>query len=117
MDEFAEFQAYQKASAGTAIYPQAGQGHITGVSYAALGLASEAGEVAGRVKKIIRDKGGVMGDDDAQVIADEVGDCLWYVAALARELGIDMNVMASRNVAKLRSRQERGVLKGSGDKR
>ena len=98
---------YQRAAASTAIYKQE---HA--VIYPALGLAAEAGEVANKVKKILRD-----GNFDRKAIADEVGDCLWYIAALCRDLNIDMQDIANKNINKLKDRQERGVLSGSGDNR
>jgi|TARA_R110000803_G_scaffold168601_3_gene231651 NTP pyrophosphatase (non-canonical NTP hydrolase) len=99
--------SYQKAASGTAIYPT--QHAIT---YPALGLAGEAGEVANKVKKIIRD--GKMNRRD---IGDEIGDCLWYIAALCRDLGLDMGEVAKSNLEKLYDRKQRGTLQGSGDKR
>ena len=98
---------YQKSAADTAIYSSK---HA--VIYPALGLAAEAGEVANKVKKILRD-----GDFDRKAIADEIGDCLWYIAALCRDLNIDMQDIANNNIKKLKDRLERGVLSGSGDKR
>jgi|TARA_R110000782_G_scaffold52453_1_gene112473 NTP pyrophosphatase (non-canonical NTP hydrolase) len=99
--------SYQRAAAGTAIYPT--QHAIT---YPALGLAGEAGEVANKVKKIIRD-----GKMDKSAIAAEIGDCLWYIAALCRDLGIDMGDVAKSNLDKLHNRKKNGTLQGSGDKR
>ena len=98
---------YQRAAASTAIYKQE---HA--VIYPALGLAAEAGEVANKVKKILRD-----GNFDREAIADEVGDCLWYIAALCRDLNIDMQEIADNNIKKLKDRLERGVISGSGDNR
>jgi NTP pyrophosphatase (non-canonical NTP hydrolase) len=106
------FDDYQEVAVKTAIYPVGDM-----VIYPALGLCSEAGEVAGKVKKCLRDKNGVMSQEDLEAIADEAGDVLWYIAALARDLGISMSTMAHRNAKKLQDRKERGVLGGSGDKR
>lgn len=107
-----DFSAYQKAATGTALYADAYR-----VTYPALGLASEAGEVAGKVKKVLRDRGGDFNRDQIDAIKDELGDVLWYVAALAADLGIDMEEIAAGNIEKLRSRLERGTLQGDGDKR
>lgn len=107
-----DFRDYQKAATKTALYADAYR-----VTYPALGLASEAGEVAGKVKKVLRDRGGDFNGDQIDAIADELGDVLWYVATLAADLGIDMDKIAAGNVEKLRSRQERGTLQGDGDKR
>tara|TARA_R100001015_G_C4595514_1_gene150736 strand:- start:105 stop:461 length:357 start_codon:yes stop_codon:yes gene_type:complete len=98
---------YQRAAVSTAIYKKE---HA--VIYPALGLAAEAGEVANKVKKILRD-----GKFDREAIADEVGDCLWYIAALCRDLNIDMQQIADNNIKKLKDRLERGVISGSGDDR
>ena len=107
---------YQADTAATAIYKWK-------VVYPALGLASEAGEVCDKIKKQIRDhgidQGGLEDLKDAQrvAIASELGDCLWYIAALSRDLGISLNEVAHMNLEKLKSRQERGKLEGSGDNR
>lgn len=98
---------YQRAAVSTAIYKKE---HA--VIYPALGLAAEAGEVANKVKKILRD-----GKFDREAIADEVGDCMWYIAALCRDLNIDMQQIADNNIKKLKDRLERGVISGSGDSR
>jgi len=98
---------YQNRAAETAIYS-----NKHAVIYPALGLAAEAGEVANKVKKILRD-----GDFDRKAIADEIGDCLWYIAALCRDLNVSMNDVAKTNLSKLQDRQKRGVISGSGDNR
>ncbi len=98
---------YQNKAIATAIYNSE---HA--VLYPALGLAAEAGEVANKVKKILRD-----GDFDRKAIADEIGDCLWYIAALCRDLNVSMNDVAKTNLHKLQDRQKRGVISGSGDNR
>lgn len=108
---------YQRRSATTAIYPGAGnRDSYDGLSYTALGLAGEAGEIANKVKKIARDDGGVIGERHRAIIADEVGDAIWYLAQLATQLGIDFDAIAESNLAKLADRAERGVLQGSGDR-
>lgn len=107
-----DFNAYQNAARKTALYADAYR-----VTYPALGLASEAGEVAGKVKKVLRDRGGDFSEDQIAAIGDELGDVLWYVATLAADLGIEMDEIAARNIEKLRSRQERGAIRGDGDKR
>ena len=98
---------YQKAAAKTAIYKAEHS-----ILYPALGLAGEAGEVANKVKKMLRD-----GNFDRQAIAAEVGDVLWYIAALSRDLNIDLQALAMGNLEKLYGRKARGTLKGNGDKR
>ena len=107
-----DFGDYQAAAKTTALY-----GENNRITYPALGLTSEAGEVAGKVKKALRDRGGDFSDDQIAAIGDELGDVLWYVAVLASDLGLSMQAIAQNNVDKLRSRMERGVIKGDGDQR
>jgi NTP pyrophosphatase (non-canonical NTP hydrolase) len=82
-----------------------------------LGLVGEAGEVADKLKKVIRDHGGVLTDPVRDAVAKELGDVLWYLSVLAYELDYDLNTIAQGNLDKLASRQERGVISGSGDNR
>jgi NTP pyrophosphatase (non-canonical NTP hydrolase) len=98
---------YQKAASRTAIYKAEHS-----ILYPALGLAGEAGEVSNKVKKMLRD-----GNFDKQGIAAEIGDVLWYLAALSRDLNIDLHDLAMQNLEKLYGRKARGKLSGSGDKR
>lgn len=104
-----DFDDYQEWTRSTAIYPRE-----SALEYTVLGLVSEAGEVAGKVKKIIRD-----GDDgplrDAAIA--ELGDVLWYLARVADELGVELSAIAVENHYKLESRKSRGVIGGSGDNR
>ena len=108
-----EISDYQRRSRVTAVYPDAGDN----LTYPALGLCGEAGEVAEKVKKAIRDDGGVLTDERRAALAAEIGDVLWYVAQLATEADLDLGAIADENLSKLLSRQERGVLQGSGDRR
>jgi NTP pyrophosphatase (non-canonical NTP hydrolase) len=85
--------------------------------YPTLKLAGEAGEFGEKVGKLLRDKGGKISPDDRDALADELGDVLWYVAEVATVLDVNLDDVAARNLEKLRSRAERGVLKGSGDNR
>lgn len=106
------FADYQTQASKTAIYDDA-----DAIIYPALGLLSEAGEVAGKVKKVLRDDKGMFLPEKREAIADEVGDVLWYIASLCTDLGIGMEVIAQRNLDKLNSRLARGVIGGSGDNR
>lgn len=106
------FADYQSQASKTAIYSP-----VDAVVYPSLGLVSEAGEVAGKVKKVLRDNGGHFTEEKRSAIADEVGDVLWYIASLCTDLGIGMDTVAQRNIDKLNSRLSRGVLGGSGDNR
>jgi NTP pyrophosphatase (non-canonical NTP hydrolase) len=109
-----EANKYQEFTLETAIYPDAGQSTLQGISYCALGLTGEAGEVADKVKKLIRD-----GDTEElrEAIVKEVSDVCWYLARIADELGWDLSALFELNASKLLDRKDRGVLGGSGDER
>ena len=107
------FEEYQKSSRKTALYPDVGNNFI----YPTLGLAGEAGEVAEKIKKVLRDNNGVVDESRREEIAKELGDVLWYVAQVASELGLSLDKIANQNIEKLYSRSERGKLSGSGDSR
>jgi NTP pyrophosphatase (non-canonical NTP hydrolase) len=108
-----DFAEYQSLSRRTATYPRAGED----MTYPALGLCGEAGEVAEKVKKTLRDDGGVLSDERRAALSRELGDVLWYLSQLATEADLDLETIAADNLEKLLSRQERGVLSGSGDER
>lgn len=110
------FNNYSDDISSMAIYPEAGTGSAMALAYVGLGLG-EAGEIQGKIKKILRDNGGVVTDEIRLEIAKEVGDLLWYVARTSEELGYDLEEIAQMNVSKLNSRMDRGVLGGSGDNR
>jgi NTP pyrophosphatase (non-canonical NTP hydrolase) len=107
------FEQYQKQARTTALYPNVGSNFV----YPTLGLVGEAGEVAEKVKKVLRDSGGIMDDERKSQIRKELGDVLWYIAQLCTELGFTMDDAAQENLDKLQSRLERGKLSGSGDDR
>jgi len=111
------FDTYQMDTFNTAKYPDCGEGTALALAYVALGLAGEGGEIANKVKKILRDDNGVVSDEKRQVILAEAGDVLWYLARVVDELGGSLEVIAQANLDKLQSRKERGVLGGSGDNR
>ena len=107
------FEEYQNKSRETAIYPSLGSNFI----YPTLGLVGESGEVAEKIKKILRDKEGVINEDSRKEIAKELGDVLWYLAQLSSELNLSLDDIAKMNIEKLSSRKERNVLSGDGDNR
>ncbi len=107
-----ELNDYQKKALETAVYPQDKK-----IIYPTLGLTGEAGEVADKVKKVIRDNDQVFDAEHKKAIAMELGDVLWYVATLASDLGYSLEEIGQMNYAKLKSRQERNKLNGSGDNR
>lgn len=102
------FQEYQALAKTTAIYPEGSR-----VVYPTLGLCGETGEIAEKIKKHIRD-GKELDKED---LKKELGDVLWYLSALAGDLGIDLQDVALTNYLKLKSRKERNVIQGSGDNR
>lgn len=109
-----DLSAYQKWTRETSIYPDANTGNLQELMYAALGLASEAGEFAGFVKKVYRD-----GDSEAlrASMTAELGDVMWYAARLAETLGVELQEVMAANQKKIISRQQRGKISGSGDLR
>ncbi len=108
------FKEYQELTETTAKYPRVG---ITGICYTTLGLASEAGEVAGKVKKAIRDNNGIINDEIKKAIELELGDTLWYVSQTCKELHLDLEKVAINNIEKLKERMKNNTINGSGDNR
>lgn len=104
------FKEYQERANATAIYDSK-----FSILYPTLGLTGEAGEVADKVKKIIRDGKSVV--NERVEIAKELGDVLWYLAAVSRDIGVSLDDVAQMNIEKLESRKERGTLQGNGDNR
>ena len=107
------FTEYQVAASETAVYPDRGKN----LYYPAIGLNGEAGEVAEKVKKLMRDHEGVLTDEYAESIAKELGDCLWYLSELATQIGASLEAIAQMNIEKLESRKVRGMIQGDGDNR
>lgn len=105
------FDGYQSQTLSTAKYPEE-----KALEYLSLGLASEAGEVAGKMKKLIRD-GETTQEEWVQAMSSEIGDVLWYCARLADELGLSLSQIAEDNMTKLLDRKARDVIGGSGDNR
>jgi NTP pyrophosphatase (non-canonical NTP hydrolase) len=108
------FNEYQYKANQTAIYPDAGRGSLTALAYVSLGLAGEAGEIANKVKKLLRD-----GDspEKRKALQKECGDVAWYLAQLCTELDTPLDYVAQQNIEKLSDRKERGVIQGNGDNR
>ena len=104
---------YQKASRKTA--GEVDTSHP--VVYPTLGLLNEAGELAGKIKKILRDRDGKIDKEDVRKLKGELGDVLWYFTQLCTELGLSLEDVAESNLDKLFDRLERGVIKGDGDER
>ncbi|MFH0820101.1 MAG: nucleoside triphosphate pyrophosphohydrolase family protein [bacterium] len=107
------FEEYQKLSRRTAFYPNKDNNFV----YPTLGLSGETGEVAEKIKKVLRDKNGVVDEATKADLAKELGDVLWYMAQIATELGLSLDEIAKNNIVKLADRQKRDMLKGNGDNR
>ena len=107
-----DLDMYQQVAKQTAIYPRE-----QAIIYPTLGLTGEAGEVANKVKKIIRDDGNKINEGLVQEISAEIGDCLWYISVLADDIGIKLSDIANANLEKLANRKKKGTIHGSGDTR
>ena len=107
-----DLDMYQQVAKQTAIYPRE-----QAIIYPTLGLTGEAGEVANKVKKIIRD--GTIENHESliQEISAEIGDCLWYISVLADDIGVKLSDIANNNLVKLANRKKKGTIHGSGDTR
>jgi NTP pyrophosphatase (non-canonical NTP hydrolase) len=113
IEEVMTAEFYEMKAGQTAIFPK-----YKALEYLALGLTSEAGEVAGKVKKLIRDGEDMEGFELKKIaIASEIGDVLWYCAMMAKEVGVPLNDIMKENLKKLHGRKVRGTLHGSGDNR
>lgn len=115
-----DFNSYQEKAHDTASYPYGTIGkeaHAVDYIYPVFGLAEEAGEVAGKFAKAVRDNAGVIDEAYKFEIEKELGDVLWFVAECCTVLRIDMNEVAELNIKKLADRKARGVVHGSGDNR
>jgi len=108
-----DFEEYQKISRKTAIYPDKDNNFV----YVTLGLIGEAGEVAEKIKKVLRDNNGILDEERKQALKKELGDVLWYLAQLSTELGLSLDDIACFNIEKLSLREQRGTLHGDGDNR
>ena len=112
-----EFNEYQKKATKYDLFEATDNLKGFGFIEKVLGLTGEAGEAADKIKKMLRDKDGVVSDEDRASIIKELGDILWYLAAISRYLGVPLSEVASRNIEKLESRYQRNKLHGEGDER
>ena len=108
-----DFKTYQKQARLTAQYPNLGSNNI----YPTLGLVGEAGEVAEKVKKVIRDNKGIFDEESKKGIKKELGDVLWYISNLCNEFDFELEEVALQNLEKLKLRAAKGKISGSGDDR
>ena len=106
------FNEYQEKSLITAIYPTNYK-----IVYPVLALNGEAGEVAEKIKKVLRDNNGNFSKDKCQEIAKELGDCLWYISAIANDIGYSLDEIAEMNINKIVNRQQNNQIHGNGDDR
>ena len=111
-NRISDLDMYQQVAKTTAIYPRE-----QAIIYPTLGLTGEAGEVANKVKKIIRDDGNKINESLVQEISAEIGDCLWYISVLADDIGVKLSDIANSNLEKLENRKKKGTIHGSGDDR
>ena len=112
-----EFDDYQKKAKKYDQFEEVISPKEAGFIEKVLGLTGEAGETADKIKKIIRDKNGEISEEDRKEVAKELGDVLWYIAAISRNLGVSLSEVAEMNLEKLESRYQRGKIKGEGDNR
>lgn len=108
------FEEYQEYAKGFRSYPSIGDCTLT---YPILGLAGEAGEVSNKYKKVFRDNGGLLNNEQKIGLALELGDVLWYLAMIAEEMGMSLGSIARMNIDKLVKRKESGTINGSGNNR
>jgi NTP pyrophosphatase (non-canonical NTP hydrolase) len=106
------FETYEEIASSTRDY-----GVGEDVIYPVLGLNGEAGEVAEKVKKVLRDKQGVYSQEDKDEIEKELGDCLWYIAAISKDIGSSLYSVAQTNLYKILARRQNGTIHGNGDSR
>lgn len=105
---------YQKEALVTAIFSD---DTFKDLVHWGFGVVGEAGEIAEKLKKLIRDKDAQLTAQDVDELIKEIGDVMWYLAVLSKHLGVSFEEVGTRNIAKLRSRQARGRIQGSGDNR
>lgn len=106
------FNEYQELAKSTAIYPE-----TVRLIYPVLGLCGESGEVAEKVKKLFRDSKGEVTPEFKENLKKELGDVLWYLAAVSSDIGLNLGEVAQANYQKLKDRKERNMIHGSGDNR
>lgn len=111
-----EFDEYQKQIVKYDTFSKCSLSEV-GFVEKVLGLTGEAGETADKIKKILRDKGGEIHEEDREAICKELGDVLWYLASIARYLDLPLSEVAEKNVSKLEDRYQRNKIHGAGDER
>lgn len=112
-----DFDDYQKKTSKYDLSEATNDLKAVGFIEKVLGLVGEAGETADKIKKILRDKDGMVSDEDKELIIKELGDTLWYIASISRYLDVPLSKVANENIEKLESRYQRNKIHGEGDKR
>lgn len=112
-----DFNEYQEVAKKYDLFQEVKDSNEIGFLEKVLGLVGEAGETADKVKKILRDKNGVISNEDKMLLVKELGDTLWYLAAISRYLGVSLSDVARINLEKLESRSIRNKIHGEGDER
>ena len=112
-----KFDEYQEKAKKYDFFEETRDLKTAGFMEKVLGLTGEAGEASDKVKKILRDKDGVVSPEDQELLIKELGDVLWYVAGISRYLGVPLSEVANLNIEKLESRYNRNKLHGEGDER
>ena len=112
-----DFDDYQKKAAKYDLSEVTTDLKEVGFIEKVLGLVGEAGETADKIKKILRDKDGVVSGEDRDLVVKELGDTLWYIASIARYMDVSLSKVASSNIDKLESRYQRNQIHGEGDER
>ncbi len=113
------FKEYQSLAERTDVYYDGESIGVLDPSFISkiLGLTGEAGEVAEKFKKIVRDKNGEISKEDRKEILKELGDVLWYITLISKYLGYDLEAVGKMNIEKLADRHKRNVIQASGDNR
>ena len=111
------FDEYQEKAKKYDLFQATSDLRSVGFIEKVLGLAGEAGETADKIKKILRDKDGIVTDEDKTEITKELGDVLWYLSNIARYFNVQLSDVAQKNLDKLENRQQRNKLHGTGDNR
>ena len=112
-----DFNTYQEKAAKYDLFKPTSTLKEIAFTVKVLGLVGEAGETADKIKKVLRDKDGIVSDEDKDLIVKELGDTLWYIASISRYLDVPLSEIAKGNLTKLESRYQRNQIHGEGDKR
>jgi NTP pyrophosphatase (non-canonical NTP hydrolase) len=110
---FKDFDKYQQLCLKSSIHSKTKHGYII----PALGVTGEAGEVADKIKKVLRDDNGKISTAKRNEISKEIGDMLWYTSMLCTEIGLKLSDVIKLNLEKIAYRSKENKIHGSGDNR